>query len=209
MPDLAASSAHLHEARSAKVTAIHGNYWRALGASITLQRTNTENVFKGQRNTFRKLFRADQDILQAAEALWRATLQIGLQKGWCRDQECNFVFADKLADNFRIQRVGMIDNTNAVHRGHPQSCHKSKRVEERQDAENLVSAAEHENLRYLLNIRRDIEVRQHHALWIAGAAARKDHGCQIVDGTLGGNVFCADRLVQYPLRCEPGECERE
>ena len=45
-----------------------------------------------------------------------------------------------------------------------------------------VFAVEHEGLAGLLDVGGDVVVREHHALGIAGAAARENHGGQIVEG---------------------------
>ena len=44
----------------------------------------------------------------------------------------------------------------------------------------LSRAVEHEDLGDLLNVGHDVEVREHHALGIAGAAAGEDDGGQLI-----------------------------
>src|SRR5271170_4191821 len=54
-------------------------------------------------------------------------------------------------------------------------------MEEWQDAQEHVVTVELHCLRHLLHIRDDVEVREHHAFWLAGAAARENDCCQIVE----------------------------
>ncbi len=152
MADLAAARAHLAEARRAEVAAIHRHHRRALGAAVALQRANAERIFEGQRDALRQFLRAHQNILQAAEALRRAAAHVGLQKGRRGDQEGHAVPFHQLADDLRVQRVGMVDHAHAVDGGHPQRGHESEGVKERQDAEDLVASAQHEDLRDLLDV---------------------------------------------------------
>ena len=57
-------------------------------------------------------------------------------------------------------------------------------MEERQHAEQLIFAAEHERLAHLLDVGRDVVVRQHHALGLARAAARENDRGEIVERLL-------------------------
>src|SRR5579863_4054851 len=80
-------------------------------------------------------------------------------------------------------------------------------MEKGQDAENLVVPVEHEDLRNLLNVRRDVVMREHDALGVSGAAAGKDDGGQVVDIAFAG--YSADGFAQKRLRCCACEQERE
>ena len=114
MTDLAAPGSHLPEARRAEIPAIHRHDGRALRAAVSLQRTNAELIFKGQRNALRQLFGAHQYIFKRAEALRRAAPHIALQEGRRRHDECHLIFLDKPADHLRIERIGMKDHAHAI-----------------------------------------------------------------------------------------------
>jgi hypothetical protein len=70
-----------------------------------------------------------------------------LQKVGVAIRKVTLYLLDQRADGLRVQRIGMIDDAHAIHRGHPQPGHESKGVKEGQDAEDLVFSAEHEDLR--------------------------------------------------------------
>ena len=93
---------------------------------------------KASGDAIGELFRADQDVLQAAEAFRRAAAHVGLQKGRRGDEESDSILRDQFADDLGVERIGVIDDADAVDGGHPQRSHESEGVEEGQDAEDLV-----------------------------------------------------------------------
>ena len=54
---------------------------------------------KAERNAIGELFRADQDVLQAAEALGRAAAHVRLKESWRGDEERDAVLRDEFADD--------------------------------------------------------------------------------------------------------------
>ncbi len=152
MADLAAACADLAKSGSAEVAAIDGNNGRALSAAVALEGTDAEGVFKCKCDALGELFCADENVLQAAEAFRRATPHVGLQKCWRGDEESDSVLLDQLTDHLGVERIGVIDDADAVGGRHPKRGHEAEGVEEGQDAEDLVSAVEHEDLRDLLDV---------------------------------------------------------
>jgi len=74
---------------------------------------------------------------------------------------------------------------------------KPKEWKKRKDAEDLVMAVQHEDLRDLLDVGADVVVGEHDALGVAGAAAGKDDGGEVVNVALAG---CgADGFAQKSL----------
>src|ERR1700678_4023444 len=136
MPDLSSFCAHLPESRGAIVLTIHGHHRRTLGASIAFQWTDAELIFKCHRKALWQLFRTNQDILQRAEALRRATLHIRLQERWRRNQKRHSVLLHERADHLRIEWIRVEHNTHALYRRQPKPGCKSEGVKERQYSEN-------------------------------------------------------------------------
>src|SRR5271165_6415422 len=175
MADLSPLRTHLSKTRRAEIAAVHGDNRRAFRAPVALQRADAEDVFKSDRDSFRQFLCANKNVLKRAKVLRGTAANVRLQKGWGGDEEGYLILADQLADNLRVQRVGVIDNADAIDGGKPQSRHESEGVKEGQNTKDFVPAIEHEHLGYLLNVRHNIRVGQHHALRIAGAAAGEDH----------------------------------
>ena len=182
MPDFAASCRCLAISGGAEIATIDCNDRGALGAAVTFERPDAEDVFECQGYALRELLCAYENILQRAEAFRRAAAHVGLQESWRGDQECHFVFLHQLADDLCVQRVGMIDHANAMDGGHPQRSHESEGVKEGQDTQDLVVSVQHEDLRDLLDVGHDVEVRQHHSLGIASATAGKDDCGESIHG---------------------------
>ena len=200
--NFAATPAYLAKSGCAEIAAIHGHHRRALGAAVALKRSNPEGVFEGESDALGKLFRADEHKLQTTEAFRGTAAHVGLQK--CRrcDEEGDAILFDEFADDLRIERVGMVDDTDAVSGGHPKRGHEAEGVKEGQDTENLVAAIEHEDLRNLLNVGHDVEVGKHHALGVTGAAAGKDHGGESIDcGRLAAGCFKRHRRTELDAIC--------
>ena len=200
--DFAALGSDLAESRSAKILAIHRDDRRALRAAVALERTDTELVLEGKGDALLKLLSADEHVLQRAEALGLAAAHVGLQKSGRGDEECDVVLLDKRADGLCVERIDVEDDSDALDCGQPEPGHETEGVKEGQDAKNLVTAIEHEHLVDLADIRHDVEVREHDALGIAGAAAGKDDGCQLIH--LCGAAFagCKFRLELNATRTE-------
>ena len=67
-------------------------------------------------------------------------------------RKVTLILLDQFADDLGVERIGMVDDADAVDGGHPERGHESEGVEEGQDAEDLVMAVEHEDLRDLLDV---------------------------------------------------------
>ena len=91
----------------------------------------------------------------------------------------------------------MIDHADAEHGRHNERAGKTKRVEERQNAQDVVAPAERKGLAQLIGVGDDIVVRQHHPLWIARAAAGENDRGQIVKRA---PLLATDRPLQHPRR---------
>src|SRR5262249_49284184 len=180
--DGATARANLAKTRSAEVAAIDCHNGRALSTTVTLQWTYAKKILECQGHAFRELFRANQDVLQAAKVFRRATAHVGLQE--CRSgyQECDSIPRNQFADGFCGERIGMEDNADPVDRGEPQGDGESKGVEERKDAKHFVVAIEHENLGHLANVGKNIVVGKHYALGVTSTAAGKNNCRQIFCG---------------------------
>ena len=87
MADVAAACADLAEAGRAEIAAVDGDDGRAFGAAVAFERADAEGIFEGQRDALGQFFRADEDVLQAAETLRRAAAHVGLQKCRRGDEE--------------------------------------------------------------------------------------------------------------------------
>ena len=118
--------------------------------------------------------------MQRAKALGLAAAHVGLQERGRSDEERDLVLLNQRADDLRVEWIGVEDHADALHRGQPKPGGESEGMKEGQDAENLVAAAEHEDLADLADVRHDVEVREHDALGIAGAAAGKDDRGQLI-----------------------------
>ena len=81
---------------------------------------------------------------------------------------------------FRLERIRMINHAHAQHGRQAECAGKSKRMEERQDAQETITVVQSEHLFELLDVRADVVVAQHHAFRVAGAAAGENHGGQII-----------------------------
>ena len=135
MADPAALRADLAEAGRAEVARVDGNDRRALGAAVAFERADAEAVLEREREALRQFFGADDHELQAAEIFRRAAAHVDLQERRRRQQERDAVLADELADGFGVERVGMIDDADAEHRGQPERDGEAEGMEEGQDAE--------------------------------------------------------------------------
>ncbi len=98
----------------------------------------------------------------------------------------------------------MINHAHAQHGRQAERAGESKRMEERQDAQETIPAIQSENLFELLDVRADVVVAQHHAFRLAGAAAGKNHRGQIVQP---GFLFRAQQLLQPAVGHEPRDEE--
>ncbi len=180
MPDRAALCAHLPESRRAIVVRVHRHHRRTFRAAVAFERPNAEAILERRRHSLRQFLRTHDHQPQTAEIFRRAFSQIALQKCRRRNQKRNSVLANQRADGAEIKRARMIGDANSDHRRKPQRHRESEGMKEGQHAEKRVVAVELHGLRHLLHVRHDIEMRQHHAFRLAGAAARKDDRRQIV-----------------------------
>ena len=115
------------------------------------------------------------------------------------------VFADERADGPRVERVGMIHHARADFRRQAQRDREAERMEKRQDAEQPVVMREIQDVAELLEVREDVVMREHHALRLAGAAAGKNHGGQVVERHflfLAGHAF--EQTERREFRQQPG-----
>jgi len=171
MSDPPALPAHLPESRGAVIPAIHGHHRRALRRTITLERPDAETIFECQSHALRELFRSHQHILERAEAFGPRTPYVGLEEARRRDQERHFVLLNQPADPLRIERIRMEYYTRALDRRQPQPGRESEGMKKRQDPEELVPRAQPEHLGELADVRRHVEMGEHHPLGVAGGSA--------------------------------------
>src|SRR5580658_3984448 len=94
----------------------------------------------------------------------------------------------------------MICDADADYCGEPQRHREAEGMEERQDAEEHVAAIELHRLRHLLDIRNDIEVREHYAFGLARAAAGENDGREIVELR---RAFAAENAFKKTARQRP------
>src|SRR5215813_6985070 len=195
MANGAASSGNLTETGSAKIGAVHSYHRRALRAAISLKRTYSKCVFKCERHPFGKLLGTSEHISQASKMLGRTAANISLQKSRSRDQERDAIVAYQFADYSCVQGIGVENDTVAIHGRQPQRHGKPKRMEEGQNTENLVVAAEHEDLQDLVDVAGNVVMREHYTLGIPCRPTGKDHSGQIVEPP----ATCAKSLLQKPI----------
>ena len=180
MSDFAAFGADLPEARGAEVVCVDRHGRRAFGAAITFQRADAETFLKCRSQPVGQFFRCRHHHAQAAEILRRTAAQVKLQERRRGEQKGNLMLAHQRPDAFGIERIRMINHAHAQHRRQTERAGESERMEERQDAQETIPVIQSENLFELLDVRADVVVAQHHAFWLAGAAAGKNHRGQIV-----------------------------
>ncbi len=146
-----------------------------------------------------QFFRADDDELQTAEILRRHAAHVKLQKRRRGQQDGDGVFADERADGPRVERIRMKHHARADFRRQTERDGEAERMEKRQDAEQPVAMRETQDVAELFEVREDVVMRQHHALRLAGAAAGKNHGGQIVQHDF---LFLAGHALEQTERRE-------
>ncbi len=198
MTDLAALGTDLAHARCAEIAGVDRHRRRALGTAVAFERTDAEAVFKRRGQAAGKFLGAGHDVLQAAELFRRTAAQVHLEE--CRgcQQERDRVALDQLADPAPVERVGMIHHADAERCRQAERDGEPERVEERQDAEDLVVMGKRERLAHLLDVGHDVVLGQHHPFRLAGTAAGKDDRCQAVEQ----RVFSA-RCSVFRFLCDP------
>src|SRR5262245_27707885 len=181
MADAAALGSDLPEEGSAKVHRIDGNDGRAFGAAVAFERTNAKLIFERFGNLRGEFFRASNDIAKAAEIFGSAALSVSAQKSLRGDEQRDTVLADQRAYAAGIERTGMIDAADADGCGETERGSETEGVKEREDAEDAVVFMQHEDLVELFDVGGDVEVGEQNAFGVAGRAARKDNGGEIVE----------------------------
>src|SRR5262249_51080183 len=193
--------ANLAKLRRSKILSVDRDCGRALGTAVTFKRSDPETVFKCDCDPLGQLFRPSHHILQAAKVFGRAAPHIGLQeRGRCQ-QKRDGVLADQGSNCARFQRIGMEYDPHSDRHWQTKSAGESEGVKERQDAEDFVVAAEHEDLVELLDIRSNVVVAKDYSLGIAGTAAGKDNRGGVIKTRLSRG---ANRFFDKPNWQEPG-----
>ena len=160
--------------------------------AVTFERADAEVLLERVGEPFGQFFRAGDDELQAAEILRRHAAHVDLQKRRRGQQKRDGVFADERADGSGVERIRMKHHARAELRRQAERDGETERMEKRQDAEQPVVMREVQNVAELFEVREDVVMREHHALRLAGAAAGKNHGGQIVERDflfLPGDLF--------------------
>ena len=129
-----------------------------------------------------QFFRGGHHQSHAAKILRRAAAQIDLQERRRRQQKGHGMMLHERADGFGVERIRMKNHADAERRRQPERAGETERMKERQHAQEPVVAVQIKHLVHLLDVRADVEMREHHALRLAGAAAGKNHGGQGVQG---------------------------
>ena len=80
----------------------------------------------------------------------------------------------------------MKDDADAEDGGQGEGAHEAEGMEEGEDAEEAVASAEVEDLFELFDVGDEVGVGEHDAFGVAGAAAGKDDGGEVVDGDFFG-----------------------
>jgi hypothetical protein len=70
---------------------------------------------------------------------------------------------------------GIKHHAGAEHERQAQRDGETERMKKRQDAEQALRGVEGDDFAALLDVREQVELREHHALRLAGAAAGKNH----------------------------------
>src|SRR5581483_8296581 len=138
MADAAALASDLPERGGPEIATIDGDDGRAFGAAITFERANAETILEGDRDAFRKFFRASHDEAQAAEIFRFATAGVSVEKGGSGEEHGCGVRANERADDAGIQRIGMEDDTDASGSRETQRAGKTKGMKEGENPENAV-----------------------------------------------------------------------
>ena len=106
----------------------------------------------------------------------------------------------ELADRSAIQWIEVIDHFLAQAKRGPDRDGETKRVEERQDAQQHLVGAEVDLLLDLMDVAEDIAVRKDDALGIAGRSGGEDHGRLGVEVVAAKARYeSAQRLDRYQL----------
>src|SRR5260370_36769890 len=121
MADSSALRAYLPKAGGTEVACIDADDRGAFRAAVALERANAEAILECQSHAFRELFRAHDDVLQAAEIVGLAAAHVGLQKRWSGQEKGHSVAAHQRSNRAEVQRVRMIDDANAKRGGKPES----------------------------------------------------------------------------------------
>ncbi|MDW8309236.1 MAG: hypothetical protein RMK20_07665, partial [Verrucomicrobiales bacterium] len=198
----AAPAANLPQAHGAEVARVGGDHGRALGAAVAFDRSHTEFFLNGRSQRLWQFLRAGHHNSQTPEIPRLATAQVDLQEARRGHEVGDAVAPDQFADRLGVERIWMISHAHAQQCRGNQRGGKPERMEEWQDAKKPILRVQVEHLPQLLGVGGDVVMREHYALRLAGAAARKDHGGQVIERT---GLLAANGLFQSAHRGEPGE----
>ncbi len=181
MADAAALCADLPKRRRAEIDGVHRHHRRTLRAAVSLERPDAEVILKRHRYALRQFFRARHHEAQAAEFLRRAAPQIRIQERGRRQEHGHRIFVDKRADHSRIQGIGMKHHAGTHRCGQAQSGREAEGMEKRQNPHDAIVRPQKEDLVELLDVRRNVVLRQHHALGLARRPAGENNRCQVIE----------------------------
>ena len=185
--------------RRTKIHEVDRHGRRAFRRAVTFERPDAEILLECVGETLRQFFCAGDDQLQTAKILRRHTAHVELQKRRRGQQDGDGIFSDEGAHRPGIERVGMIHHARADGGGHAQRDREAEGMEKRQDAEHAIMVREIQDVTELLKIRENVVMREHHALGFAGAAAGKNHRCQVVQSNL---LFLSGHFFEQAKRRE-------
>ncbi len=184
---------------------IYGDYWRTFRAAVAFERADAKVVFECNGNALRQFFRAGHYKAQAAEFFRRAAPRVGVQKCWRSQQHGDRVLVNERADYARVQRIRVVDHADP-RRGRQAQCRgEAEGMKKGKDPHDAVVGMQKENLAELLDIRGDVIVREHHALWLTGGTAREDDRGQVVEARA---ALASGELLQPSRRKESSSQRR-
>ena len=154
---------------------------RQFRAAVAFVRQHAEAFLEVQGQRHRQLLGSRDEDAHRAKIVLVTLLQAEAQESRRRQEDGAFQRAAQLADLAGRARVGVVDGGGADLQRRPQRDRVAKTVEKRQHAEHPVGLGQPCRLDHRLDIGRDVAVRQHHALRLAGTAAGEDDRCQILD----------------------------
>jgi len=175
-------AADLVKAGGAVIPGVHGHGGRAFGAAVAFEGPDAKAFLKRGGEALGQFFGAGDDEPQAAEILRRGAAQVDLQERRGGEHHGGPVLAHGRAHAPGIQRVRIKNDAGAQHHRQAERDGEAEGMEEGQDAQQPLRFVEGDDLAALLDVGEKVELREHHALGLAGAAAGKDDGRQSVQG---------------------------
>ncbi len=138
-------------------------------------------ILKCFRNARRQFFRASHHKTQTSKIFGRDSPCVSLQKRRRSQHHRNLILTHQCADGSRIQRAGMVHDSDSHCARQSQSSRESERVKERQDSQNAVIPVQHKDLIQLLDVRCNVILREQYAFGIAGRSTGKNNCRHVIE----------------------------